>query len=336
MDNLTTGFIVLPEAPAIPGLVFRRFHGEEDFRAIAAVMTASNTADGTGEWITTEEMTNRYAHPVNWDPHEDTLLVEAGGVLVCYATTEWRQEDSGDYLHFIHLHLAPEWRNRGIDVAVQSHLERRARIVASAGPNGARHLFACFAWESRPERADMLLARGYAPVRHFFDMQRPLDGDLPTAPLPAGLELRPALPEQYRAIWEANVESFRDHWGNVEPGEEDYLAWAAMPDHDPRLWLVAWDGDQVAGASINIIQKNEDGKRDTEGWVDDLYVRRPWRKRGLGRALLTGSLHLFKAQGMTHAGLGVDTENLSGALRLYESVGFRVVRRATAYRKPIE
>lgn len=335
MPSSTNDSIVLPEAPAIPGLVFRRFRGAEDFPAIAAVITASNAADGSGEWVTTEEVAGRHAHPVNWDPREDTLLAEASGALVGYAGTEWRVEDTGDHLHFIHLHLAPEWRDRGLEIAMQSHLEQRARIAASAGPNGARRLFAGAAAAGWRAHSELLLARGYKPVRHFFDMRRPLDGDLPEASLPAGLELRPARPEQYRAIWDANVESFRDHWGFILPTDEDYREWLEWPNNDPRLWLVAWDGDQVAGAAINIIQKNEKGERDTEGWVDDLYVRRPWRKRGLGRALLTGSLHLFKARGMTHAGLGVDSENLSGALRLYESVGFRARRHVTAYRKPM-
>ena len=109
----------------------------------------------------------------------------------------------------------------------------------------------------------------------------------------------------------------------------------ATPDLDPSLWLVAWDGDQVAGAAINVIHKSECGERDIWGETDDLFVRRPRRRRGLGRALLVGSLHLFKARGLTTAGLGVDAENLSGALRLYEGLRYRPYQRLASYRKPM-
>jgi mycothiol synthase len=95
----------------------------------------------------------------------------------------------------------------------------------------------------------------------------------------------------------------------------------------PGWELVAWNGDQVAGAAINVIHQG------TWGETDDLFVRAPWRKQGLGRALLAGTLQLFKARGLTTAGLGVDAENVSGALSLYESLGYRTYQRVGSYRK---
>jgi len=290
-------------------------------------MNASLAADGSGERITAEGLANIYAHPVHWDPQRDTLLVEVDGTLIGYATTEWCVEDSGDCLHFINQYLLAEWRGRGLELAVQRHMERCAQVVASTGPKGARHWFASNAPETWQARVDMLCASSYAPVRCYFEMQRPLDDDLPEAVLPTGLALRPALPEHYRAIWEAGEECFRDQADHVAPSEESYCAWVATPDLDPSLWLVAWDGDQVAGAAINVIHEGAWGE------TDDLFVRRPWRKQGVGRALLVGSLHLFKARGLTTAGLGVDAENVSGALGLYESVGFRPYQRVVSYRK---
>ena len=335
MIDLTTSLIVLPEAPAIPGLAFRHFRGAADWPGIAAVINASLAADRNGERITAEGLANIYAHPVHWDPQQDTLFVQVDGTLIGYTNTEWREEDNGACPHLIHLHLAPEWRGRGLELAMQRHMEHRARAAAAAGPDGAHHLFASKVPETWHARAEMLLSQGYAAVRYFFEMQRPLGGDLPPVFLPAGLAFRPPLPEHYRAIWEADEESHRDSWGHVAPSEEDYRAWVATPDLDPSLWVVAWDGDQVAGAAINVVHKSDHGERDTWGETDDLFVRRPWRKRGLGRALLVGTLHLFKARELTTAGLGVDAENLSGALRLYESVGFRPYQRVAYYRKPM-
>lgn len=78
--------------------------------------------------------------------------------------------------------------------------------------------------------------------------------------------------------------------------------------------------------------ENEEYQRK-RGYTEGISVRRPWRRRGLARALLTRSLKMFQDMGMTEAALGVDTQNLSGALRLYESVGFQPVKKLTIYRK---
>jgi mycothiol synthase len=332
---LVAGLIALPEAPAIPGLTFRRFHGSTDLAGIAAVMNASLAADRNGERNTAEGLANSFAHPVNWDPQQDTLLVEVNGTLIGYANTEWREADDNDCQHAIQLHLAPEWRGRGLESAMQCDMERRAQAAAAAGPTGARHWFSSRVPETWRTCAEMLLAQGYTSVRCFFEMQRTLDGDLPDASLPAGLAFRPALPGHYRAIWAAGAECYRDQWEHVALSDEDYHVWAATPDLDPSLWLVAWDGDQIAGAAINVVHKSECGQQDTWGETDDLFVRRLWRQRGLGRALLVGSLCLFKARGLITAGLGVDAENLSGALRLYEGLGYRVYQRVVMYRKPM-
>ena len=315
------------EAPAIPGLRFRHFHSEADLPGIVDVINASFAADGISERITVEGLATMVAHPVHWDPQQDALLVEVGETLVGYANTEWRAEDAGDCLHTITLHLVKAWRGRGLEHAVQRTMEQRAWVVASAGAAGARHWYVSRAPETWAARAETLLSLGYTPTRYYYEMQRPLDDDLPEVLLPAGIELRFPSPEQYRAIWEAGEECFRDQQDYVVPDEESYRAWVATPDLDPSLWLVAWDGDQVAGAAINVAYEGAWGE------TDDLFVRRPWRHQGLGRALLVGSLHLFKARGLTTAGLGVDVENLSGALGLYESVGYRPYQRVASYRK---
>ena len=71
------------------------------------------------------------------------------------------------------------------------------------------------------------------------------------------------------------------------------------------------------------------------GYTESISVRRPWRRRGLARALIGASFPLLRARGMREAALGVDTENTSGALRVYESCGFRPVSRSATYRKPL-
>ena len=165
-------------------------------------------------------------------------------------------------------------------------------------------------------------------------MVRSLDDPVEVIPLPEGLEVRPTLPDHYRTIWDAGQEAFQDHWNYIPEPEEEYQKLLLSPDFNPDLWQVAWDDDQVAGMVLNFVNPEENREyRRERGYTEGISVRRPWRRRGLARALLTRSLQMFKEMGMQEAALGVDSQNPNGALHLYETVGFRVVRRELVYRK---
>ena len=181
----------------------------------------------------------------------------------------------------------------------------------------------------------MLKDEGYEAVRFGYSMVRPLDEPVSITPIPEGIEIRPAKPQHFRAIWEADQEAFEDHWGYTPASEEDYQAFLKEKVFNPKLWKIAWAGDQVAGMVLNFIDEDENEAYERRrGYTEGISVRRPWRRHGLARALLTRSLQMFKNMGMEEAALGVDTQNTSGALRLYESVGFRADKVHTTYRKP--
>ncbi len=157
------------------------------------------------------------------------------------------------------------------------------------------------------------------------------------APLPEGIELRPVTPDQHETIWRANREAFRDHWGGSDESLDAMQRVLDDPDTDTSLWLIAWDGDEVAAGVWNAIRGIENealGLR--RGWLESVFTRRPWRKRGLARALITRSLELLRERGMTSAALGVDADNPSGALGLYESTGFEIHDRFIEMRRPME
>ena len=100
---------------------------------------------------------------------------------------------------------------------------------------------------------------------------------------------------------------------------------------------MAWEGDQVAGAVQNFVNKEENEEYNRKrGYTEGIFVRRPWRKRGLARSLIVQSMKMFKEMGMTETALGVDAENTSGALRVYESCGYRQVKKSIIYRKSLE
>jgi ribosomal protein S18 acetylase RimI-like enzyme len=155
--------------------------------------------------------------------------------------------------------------------------------------------------------------------------------------MPEGIELRRAEPEHYRQIWDAIEEAFVDHWGFTPRNDEDYQRWLEHPEFDPSLWKVAWDSDQVAGAAINVDPQSENHKLGRKwAWTEPLAVRRPWRKRGLGRALLLESQREMKMHGMQVAALDVDAENTSNALHLYQRCGYKTERRWDLHRKELK
>lgn len=330
--------IRVPEAPPIPGLSFRNFKGESDYPHMLALINAAKAADHDERSDTLEDMIRNYSHLTNCDPYRDMLFAEVDGQPVAYSRlTWWVEEASGNtiYLSFGFVH--PQWRRKGLGLAMLRHNQRRLREIAAGHPAEANKLFEAFATSFEKGNQALLEGDGYQPVRRFYSMTRPDLADIPNLPLPDGLEARPARPEHYRQIWNASQEAFRDHWGYAEPQEEDYQNWLESKEFQPNLWQVVWDGDQVAGMILNFInhEENEEYGRK-RGYTEGIAVRRPWRRRGLARAMLARSLMMHRDLGMTEAALGVDTENLSGAHRLYESMGFRPFKIHSTYRKPMK
>ncbi len=326
------------DVPAIAGLVFRGFQGEADYPKMVAVLGGSKEADCIEEPDTLETVTNTYAHLVNCDPYTDMLFVEVNEQVVGYARVSWRDGLDGSRVYEHLSFLVPEWRGRGIEGEMLRFCEQRLQEIAAHHSLGQTRVIQVFVFSGETIRRQVLESAGYSPARYFYEMLRSDLENIPEAPLPPGLEIRPARPEHYRLVWDALEEAFLDHWGYVSRGEEDYQTWLGVSQFQPELWKVAWDTatNQVAGMVLSCIFEEENARHHRrQGWLDDIGVRRPWRRRGLARALIAESLRDLKARGMTEAALGVDTENTTGALRVYEGIGFRPIKRHAAYRKPM-
>lgn len=329
--------IMLADAPAIPGLSFRHFRGPSDYVHMAAIIDSSKLPDDMDRADTPEELAKTYEHLPNCDPYQDMLFVEVDGRPIGYTRIAWYQEENGPriYWHIGFLHA--DWRRRGIGRAMFSWNEQRLREIAATHTTDCPKMLQVYGTGAMTALQAIATSAGYQPVRYGFDMVRPNLDNIPDFPLPDGLEVRPVTPDHLRTIWEADQEAFRDHWGYSEPTEEDYASWLNFPYTDHSLWKIAWDGDQVAGQVKSFISPKENQEYNRKrGYTEFISTRRPWRKRGLARALIVLSLHELKARGMTEAALGVDAENPNGAVRVYEACGFEVVKRSTTYRKPIE
>jgi mycothiol synthase len=326
------------ELPDIPGLVFRRLHAPNDYAGMNAVANANRVADGEHFATSDEDFANFYEHLSNSDPARDVLIVEIGGSIVGYARCAWFSEFGGDLIYETVCFLHPDWHRRRVGRAMLAAVEARIRQIAAGQPHDGARLLQAEANDAAPGREALLRSAGFVPARHGYTMIRPTLDDQPDAPLPDGVEIREVRPEHMRAIWDADQEAFRDHWGSGQWTEEDYERFLTDPTQgDTTLWRIAWDGDQVAGqvrSFINAEENRQFGRR--RGWVENISVSRRWRHRGLARALMAASFPLLRARGMAEGALTVDTENLSGALRVYESVGFRPVERSTTYRRPLD
>jgi mycothiol synthase len=219
-------------------------------------------------------------------------------------------------------------------------LRESMRVAAemAAGQDTLRtRAFGSISHDGQDADEALLRSEGFVPARYFFDMGRPTLDGVPDVPLPEGLEIRSVTRADVPAIFAADVEAFRDHWGGYDDSSESLQRFLDSPHVDPNLWVIAFDGNEIAGGVINAIYPEENAALGMQrGWLDSVFTRRPWRRRGLARALIARSLVALRERGMTSAVLGVDAENPTGALGLYESAGFAVEHRSTAWRKPFE
>ena len=212
-----------------------------------------------------------------------------------------------------------------------------ARLLVAAAEGHAREVAETpvlrgFVQGDEPELRRVYEEGGWSPIRHSFQMQIDLDGaELEQPEWPKGLVVRNGQPRDDERVYEAHMDSFQDHWDFRRHSYEDWRKYTTQTHrYSPELWWLVEDGDELAAISINAWHFSGDPQF---GWVHVLGVRPPWRKRGIATALLRKTFLDFKERGATRVGLGVDGENTTGAVRLYERVGMRVVRRNDTYEK---
>ena len=277
--------LTLPDAPAIPGLRFRRFRDASDWAALAELHRAAAMADEDDDIPTPEILQITLEHKAGFQLGRDLLLAEVDGQVVAEATGSASIRD-GYPVHSLNGRVHPEWRRRGIGRALFHWNERRARERAVAEPKFASGSAVLGAWASEFEPGARALyeSEGYRVIRYAFTMIHRHVRDAEPIPMPEGIELRPVTPDQHRAIFEADDEAFRDHFEHRAFTEEDFVATFLLPELDTSLWMVGWDGDQVAGSVQTWIWPAENEALGVKrAWLESVSVRRPWRRRGLAQ-----------------------------------------------------
>lgn len=253
------------------------------------------------------------------DLERDTWVVHDDG-NVAAAATFWPH---GEVPH-VWGDVQPVLRGRGLGTALLHLTEARAR---DHGSRAVRNdVF------SEDEIAIRLLeGSGYREVRRFLEMAIELGDERPPEPeWPEGLTADRFRLEDAEAFHAALLEAFEDDWGfSPMPFEQWRKARLEAEDFDPTVWTVVRDGDEIVAVA------RCDVRRYGSPWVATLGVRKPWRRRGLGLALLQRTFRLFHERGERRVALGVDAENPSGATRLYERAGMKTEVETITFEKQL-
>jgi mycothiol synthase len=334
-SSRTPRWLELEAAPPISGLRTRFFTDASDYARLSALMIEAHALDGIPWLPTAQNLQVELDATEGADPVNDIVIVEVDGRVVAASGVERAVRDEVPTYEIWGV-VDPAFRRRGLGTALMGWSLGHARVRASREDPGTPVNVGTFAEDTETAHRALIAAADLRPVRHFFLMRRAGFAGIPDAPLPDGLEIRAVSEDQHRAIFDAENEAFRDHWGHRELSEGDYAVTYGRAELDTNLWVVAWDGDEVAGVVQNWVWPEENDRLGVRrAWLEHISVRRPWRRRGLARALTAASLVKLEAAGFDEAMLGVDSENANGALGLYEGLGFVLHSRATAYNRPL-
>jgi ribosomal protein S18 acetylase RimI-like enzyme len=299
-------------------------HPDRLTEALALLQASDAAVWGASDWTESDLRED-------WDRidlERDAWLVELDGRLAGVAQLLDRK--GGRFIGDAYVH--PELTGRGVGGRLLELLETRVHEREHEWPDGERIVVDAAHLVGDERAPELFRGRGFSRARSFFRMVIDVSGGQPVPRWPAGVELRPFDVERdARQLHDAQEEAFAHEWSHVA---QPFEAWRERaldrPEVDPSLVPVVWAGDEIVAFSLNYPKRNGDW-----GWIGTLGVREAWRRRGLGLALLYESFRRFQTAGETTAALGVDTENPTGATRLYERAGMRVLWQADVWEKEL-
>ena len=300
-----------------------RAPGREDAEEVAALIHASDLADNGASDISVEELLDDW-HSLDL-AGEALAVVAPDGTIAGYADVINRSFVTVSVYGYVH----PDFRGLGLGAYLVSWGERWTRERMPHAPEDARVVVQHYI-NGLNEPAQLLLeSLAYKPVRGVYVMETELDEALPQPHWPGGISVRTFVTGQdERPLFEAVEDAFRDMWGRPRGTFERFVDMTQAESFDPALWFLAMDGDEIAGATLC---KTLAG----EGWIHVVGVRRPWRNRGLGLALLRHALAEYHRREVRKVALSVDAESITGAPRLYGRAGMHVRESYAIYLKEL-
>lgn len=286
---------------------------------------------------TPEEIADSWTTP-DFDPADDAQVVETSkGQLVGYMVVF---NTSAPFIkNWTYSCFHPDFKGQGVGTALTRWVEKRAREKLPLAPDDAQVVIWTEIYEHQHDARQLLENEGYDLARGWYHMLLELEHAPPLPQFPDGLRLTThAEHGDLLAFIHAQNDAFKDHWGNIEESDEDQLKdWQHFIDTDPAvdtsLWLMALDGDDIAAMMICNPSTDEDPEM---AYIKTIGVRRQWRKRGLGLAMLQQVFGELYRRGIKRVSLQVDATSLTNATRLYEKAGMHIWRRSDSYEKTIQ
>ena len=295
----------------------------DDADAVAGLISACILADGGEASTTTEEVLDDWE---DLDLSTEALLVFApDGRIAGYADVINRSNVVVSVYGYVH----PEYRGRGVGAHLVGWGEDWTRERIAQAREEARVVVQHYVSAANESARRLLAGAGYVPARRIHTMAIDLGQAPPLPEWPEGLGVSTFVPRRdERAAHEAVEDAFRDVWGRPRSPFERFVRMTEHDAFDPSLWFLAWDGPEIAGL---ILCKLVAG----QGWVDVVGVRRPWRGRGLGLALLRHAFGEYHRRGIERVGLSVDAQSVTGAPGLYLRAGMHVTKSYIQYQKEL-
>lgn len=312
----------LPELGPELGLTWRAL-SEDDAVELTRLLNAVEEADRLPYRTAVEETLEKFEG--DWkDIEHDTLAgVDSTGALRAWAQIVQPPGDTRVVRAFLDGGVDPAWQQRGIGRAVLAWSIARARQVLAATGKELPARIGAYVPETAARLEALVKAAGLTPQRYYADLRRSLSEPLPGLPAMPGISIVPWSEELDDRVRLAHNDAFASHWGSEPRSAED---WA----HGRSMFAPTWSFVAIDDASGEVAGYLVSGRYEQDwalngfsaGYVELLGVRPAWRGRGLATALLVTAMQAYVADGIDNAELGVDTENLSGALRLYTGLGF--------------
>lgn len=335
---LTQPCIKLKEAK-LTTLTIRPYAGETDLQPITDLINICDTVDQQDDNYSVDDLRLEFTAPHLDQARDLRLWEDAQGQLTGFGQLQMRaagQDSHQEIDGFLYFCVHPDARGSDVESDIIAWASERLREVGRARglPIKLRASFRDHVTYAR----SILEQHGFTVARYFFRMARPLDDLIPEPQFPASFTVRHVASDADVERWvEMYNLSFIDHWNFHPTTIEEHKHWLTSPNYrsEQDLIAVAPDGTFAAFCFCDINPEDNQRNQRNDGWIAVLGTRRGFRNIGLGRAMLLAGLHRLKADGADTAKLGVDAENPTGALRLYESVGFRKVMTWVAYEKSL-
>ncbi len=308
----------------------------DDLDELSGLLTAIEHLDEPVERHSVSELYERF-DGIDSDPEVDTIVGRDGnGLPVAYGWSRRVAFDIDPRRVYLSGGVHPGWRRHGVGTALlrwQLDAARRAYLDSLTAEHGPLRAI-CLVEDKLTEQRRMYERVGLAPNRWFADLTRRLTDTPPELVVPDGIRIVPMREDHLEAVRLAHNEAFEGRWG-VQPIDQAHWQEELARSTARLEWSwVAIDNatSEIVGYITNSAYEQDwPGQGFSDGWTDRLGVRPGWRRRGIARALLTASMRAYAYAGLEAAGLGVDTEQPTGAYGLYADMGFVATNTTVLY-----